>query len=277
VRRLANLTLPLLAVAFVVLGTSRAAVAAPAEPVGVEQADARTGRAERNAEEGAADETAITVGVPGDDASLSRTVIIILLLTVGALAPGILLLMTSFTRFVVVLALTRNGLGLQGIPPTQVLIGLALFMTFFVMGPVLGQVNERAIQPALAGRIDTSEAFSRGFEPLRTFMLERTDPSDLETFTGEADVVAGAPQEVPARVLIPAFAISELRKAFLIGFVIFVPFLVIDLVVSAVLMGLGMVMVPPIVISLPLKLLLFVLVDGWDLIVRSLMASAGGG
>ena len=195
----------------------------------------------------------------------------------GALAPGIVLLMTCFTRFVIVLSLTRNGLGLQGIPPTQVLIGLALFMTFFVMGPVFSQVNEDAIQPALAGKISTSEAFERGFEPLRAFMLERTDPSDLDTFASEASVDAATPQDVPARVLIPAFAISELRKAFLIGFLIFVPFLVIDLVVSAVLMGLGMVMVPPIVISLPLKLLLFVLVDGWALVVRSLMASAGGG
>lgn len=215
----------------------------------------------------------VGIEITSDDPALSRTVLIVLLLTVGSVAPAILLLMTSFTRYVVVLALARNGLGLQGIPPNQVLIGLALFMTFFTMGPVFSQVNERALQPALAGEIGTEAALERGFAPLRAFMLEHTDPEDLRMFLDASGTTATGPRDVPAGALVPAFVVSELRRAFTIGFLVFLPFLVIDLVVSSVLMSLGMVMVPPVVISLPLKLLLFVLVDGWGLIVGSLMSS----
>ncbi|HXF73251.1 MAG TPA: flagellar type III secretion system pore protein FliP [Actinomycetota bacterium] len=223
------------------------------------------------------DDPGVRLEVRSGDPTLSRTVLIILLLTVGSVAPAILLLMTAFTRFVVVLALTRNALGLQGIPPTQVLIGLALFMTFFAMGPVLDQVNREALQPALAGRISASQALERGFAPLRSYMLERTDPEDLRMFLGMSGAARLRSQgDVGASALVPAFVLSELRRGFAIGFVIFVPFLVIDLVVSAILTALGMFMVPPAVISLPLKLLLFVLVDGWGLVVRSVMASAGG-
>jgi flagellar biosynthetic protein FliP len=221
--------------------------------------------------------SSVAVRISSDAPALSRTVLIVLLLTIGAVAPAILLLMTSFTRYVVVLSLARNGLGLQGIPPNQVLIGLALFMTFFTMGPVFSQVNESALQPALEGRITTSTAIERGFAPLRAFMLEHTEPRDLRMFLHASGARPQGPREVPASALVPAFVISELRRAFMIGFLVFLPFLVIDLVVSSVLMSLGMVMVPPVVISLPLKLLLFVLVDGWGLLVSSLVTSVTGG
>ncbi len=248
--------------------------AAPPEPVRPEPPVVRPPRIEGVAPSPApegSDEVGIRIS--SDAPALSRTVLIILLLTVGSVAPAILLLMTSFTRYVVVLALARNGLGLQGVPPNQVLIGLALFMTFFTMGPVFSQVNERALQPALAGEIRTETALERGFAPLRAFMLDHTDPEDLRMFLEASGRTASGPRDVPAGALVPAFVISELRRAFTIGFLVFLPFLVIDLVVSSVLMSLGMVMVPPVVISLPLKLLLFVLVDGWGLIVGSLMSS----
>lgn len=219
----------------------------------------------------------VTVSVDSDDAALSRTVVIILLLTVGSVAPGLLLLMTAFTRFVVVLGLTKNAIGMQTIPPAQVLVGLALFLTFFVMSPIFGQINEEAVQPLLAGEIGQSEAFEVGFAPLREFMLEQTREDDLQLFVDLAGAEQPAnPDEVGATTLVPAFVISELRTAFVIGFVIFVPFLVIDLVVSAVLMSMGMMMLPPVFISMPLKLLLFVLVDGWSLVVGSLVASVNG-
>lgn len=219
----------------------------------------------------------VAISVDSDDPALSRTVVIILLLTVGSAAPGLLLLMTTFTRFVVVLGLAKNALALQTVPPAQVLIGLALFLTYFVMAPVLTQVNEQAVQPLLAGEIGQSEAIEVGFSPVRAFMLTQTRDSDLSLFmdlanTARPDTV----DDVPASTLIPAFVISELRTAFVIGFVVFVPFLVIDLVVAAVLMSMGMVMLPPVFISLPLKLLLFVLVDGWVLIVGSLVGSVNG-
>ena len=220
----------------------------------------------------------IGIDIKSDDPSLSRSVVLILLFTVGSVAPAILLLMTCFTRFIVVLSLARHALGLQTTPPTQVLIGLALFMTFFAMNPVLSEINDRALQPALAGEISTSTALSKGFEPLREYMLKQTKEDDLRLFTSLAsDSRPEDAEDVPASALIPAFVVSELRTAFLIGFVVFVPFLVIDLVVATALMSLGMVMVPPVVMSLPIKLLLFVLVDGWGLLVRSVLSSVTGG
>ena len=212
------------------------------------------------------------------DQSLSRTVVIVLLFGLASLAPAILLLMTSFTRFVVVLLLTRNALGLQGIPPNQVIIGLALFLTLFAMAPVVSKVNHQALQPALRGQIGWPEAAKKGYVPLQACMERQVKVEDVALFTN----VSGAPRpktvaDVPPRVLIPAYVLSELRRAFLIGFIVYVPFLVVDLVVSSGLMSLGMVMLPPVVISLPLKLLLFVLVDGWGLLVRSLLTGAKGG
>lgn len=219
----------------------------------------------------------IGISITSEQGGLSQTVIIILLLTVGAVAPGLLLLTTSFTRFAIVLGLTRNAIGVQTIPPSQVLLGLALFLTFFVMGPIFGAVNAEAVQPLLNGEIEQGEAMDKGFAPVREFMLAQTRPDDLELFMGLADAEKPeTPLDVPASTLIPAFVVSELRTAFVIGFVIFVPFLVIDLIVAAVLMSMGMVMLPPVFISLPLKLLLFVLVDGWALLVGSVVASVNG-
>jgi flagellar biosynthesis protein FliP len=222
----------------------------------------------------------ISVSVDGELAGegLSRTVTYVLMLTVAAVAPILLLLMTTFTRFIVVLGLAKNGLGLQTVPPAQVLVGLALFLSMFSMAPTFSQVNEDAIQPLLAGEMDTLEAAQAGFEPFRTFMLAQTREDDLALFVDlqQGDRPAD-PDEISPTTLVPAFVISELRTAFTMGFVVIVPFLVIDLVVAAVLMALGMVMLPPIFVSLPIKLLLFVLVDGWGLLSRSLVTSVVGG
>ncbi len=212
------------------------------------------------------------VTIDGDPA-LSRTVVVVLLLTIGSIAPGLLLLMTTFTRFVIVLGLAKNALALQTIPPSQVLVGLALFLTFFVMAPTFREANENGLQPLLAGELGQGEALQGAFDPFRRFMLAQTRPDDLELFIDLSGDEPAQPSDVAATTLIPAFVISELRTAFITGFVIFVPFLVVDLVVAAVLMSLGMVMLPPVFISLPLKLLLFVLVDGWVLIIGSLVGS----
>jgi flagellar biosynthesis protein FliP len=220
-----------------------------------------------------------TIGISIDsaDPAFSRTVMLVLLFTVGSVAPAILLLMTTFTRFVIVLALTKNALAVQTVPPAQVLVGLALFLSFFTMQPVLSTMNEQALQPVLAGEIEQGEAIAAAYEPLRDFMLAQTRQEDLRLFVSLSDAPRPASHaEVSAGTLIPAFVISELRAAFIIGFVIFIPFLVIDLVVAAVLMSMGMIMLPPVFISLPLKLLLFVLVDGWALIVGSLVTSVNG-
>ncbi len=212
-----------------------------------------------------------------DDPGLSQTVTTVLLLTVAAVAPMLLLLMTTFTRFVVVLGLARQGLGLQAVPPAQVLIGLALFLSLFSMQSTFSTLNEVAFQPLLAGEVDALEAAELGYEPMRDFMLAQTNDDDLRMFLDLADQPAPANQsDIGPTTLVPAFVISELRTAFTIGFVVFVPFLVIDLVVAAVLMSLGMVMLPPVFVSLPLKLLLFVLVDGWSLLSRSLVSSVIG-
>lgn len=268
----------LVCVATLVLGAGSAAAQEPPPPPGAnvpqlqEDADG-----DQPAVPDVPDVPDVNVSVTSDDEGLSRSVVIVLLLTIGSVAPGLLLLMTAFTRFVVVLGLTKQAIGLQTIPPSQVLVGLAMFLTFFVMSPVLSEVNDEAIQPLLAGEIEQGEAFERGFAPLRTFMLDQTRQEDLQLFVDLAgsDQPANA-EEVGATTLVPAFVISELRTAFVIGFVIFVPFLVIDLVVSAVLMSLGMMMLPPVFISMPLKLLLFVLVDGWALVVGSLVTSING-
>ena len=216
-------------------------------------------------------------GKNGEGSSSSQPLVIVLLLTVIALAPAMLILITSFTRIVIVLGLTRNALNLQGVPPNQVLIGLALFLTLFVMGPVFTKVNDQALQPFLKGKIEQGEAFERGLRPFRTFMFDHARESDVALFmklSGEEK--PKNEDDVPTTTLIPAFVISELRAAFLIGFVIFVPFLVIDMVTSAALMSMGMVMLPPVIISLPFKLLLFVVVDGWSLITTALVGSYGG-
>lgn len=211
------------------------------------------------------------------DDGLSQTVTTLLLLTIAAVAPALLMLMTTFTRFVVVLGLARQGLGLQAVPPAQVLVGLAVFLSLFSMSSTLEEVNQAAVQPLLAGEMDALEAAEAGYEPMRGFMLAQTDEDDLRMFLELQDAQdPSTPEEIGATTLVPAFVISELRTAFTIGFVVFVPFLIIDLVTAAVLMSLGMVMLPPVFVSLPLKLLLFVLVDGWSLLSRSLVGSVAG-
>lgn len=199
---------------------------------------------------------------------------ILFLLTVLSLAPAILMMVTSFTRIIVVFSFIRSALGLQQMPPNQVLIGVALFLTFFIMQPVYAQINQEAIQPYLNGQIDQEVAFEKGTQPLRDFMFKQVREKDLALFVNLSEVERPAVREdVPTHVLIPAFVISELKTAFQIGFLIYIPFLVIDMIVASVLMSMGMMMLPPVMISLPFKVLLFVLVDGWHLIVRSLVLS----
>lgn len=211
---------------------------------------------------------------PATTSALSNPVSLALLLGALSLLPAVLIMVTAFTRIVIVLGFTRSALGTQGVPPNQVLIGLALFLTLFVMGPVLKQVNDDAIQPMLHGQITQSQAYDRGIEPLRGFMFKQVRSQDLQLFVDLSGKGKPAnPKDVPTTTLIPAFIISELRTAFLIGFIVFVPFVVIDLVVSAALSAMGMAMLPPSLISLPFKLLLFVAVDGWYLLVSSLVRS----
>lgn len=223
------------------------------------------------------DVPAVSVTIDGAEGGLSSTVTLILLLTIGSLLPGLLLMATSFTRFIVVLGLTRNAIGIQTAPPTPVLIGIALFLTLFVMKPVLTEVYDEALQPLMDQEIELTEAYDRAYDPLRDFMLTQTRDDDLRLFLDLSnEVQPESPDEIGASVLVPAYVVSELRTAFVIGFVVFVPFLAIDLIVSTVLMALGMVMLPPTFISLPLKLLLFVLVDGWVLLIGSLVSSVNG-
>jgi flagellar biosynthesis protein FliP len=215
----------------------------------------------------------LSIGVDTGDSIESQPLTIVLVLTVVALAPTLLVLLTSFTRIIVVLGITRNALSLQGIPPNQVLIGLALFLSIFVMAPVLSEVNDEALQPMLDGELTEGEAFDVGLAPFKNFMLGQVREADLDAFIQMSGDEAESVDEVSMTTLIPAFVMSELRAGFIIGFLVFVPFLVIDIVVSATLMSMGMVMLPPVVISLPFKLLLFVIVDGWALLLPTLVAS----
>ncbi len=216
----------------------------------------------------------IQVDLGGITGKPSSSISIILALTVLSVAPALLLMCTCFTKVFVVLGLTRNALGLQGVPPNQVLAGLALFLSLFIMAPVLTQVNKDGVQPYLKGDKTQSQAFTDGVKPLQGFMVKRTRKEELALFTKVAkQQKPKSAAEVPLSTLVPAFVLSELKGAFIIGFIVFIPFLVIDLIVSASLMSMGMMMLPPVMISLPFKLLLFVLVDGWGLVVTSLVAS----
>ena len=199
---------------------------------------------------------------------------ILLLLTVVTLAPTLLVLLTSFTRIVIVLSFVRTALATQQVPPTQVLVGLALLLTFFVMHPVIEDINKTALQPYLANKISQPVALERAAKPLRTFMFKQTREKDIAlfySFTKEPRPAAQA--DVPTYVLVPAFVISELKTAFQIGFAIYIPFIIIDMVVASVLLSMGMMMIPPVIISLPFKILIFLLVDGWNLTVAALFAS----
>lgn len=206
--------------------------------------------------------------------TLATTVQIALLLTILSIAPGILILMTCFTRIIIVLSFVRQGLATQSTPPNQVLIGLALFMTFFIMAPVIQDVYESAYVPLSAGEVTGEEALQAAIVPIKEFMAQHTREKDLALFMGYGGYDKPETlEDVPITALIPAFAISELKTAFQIGFLIFVPFLVIDMIVASVLMSMGMMMLPPVMIALPFKVLLFVLVDGWYLVVQSLLIS----
>ena len=208
----------------------------------------------------------------GGDAAVSLQ--IIFLLTILSLAPSILIMMTSFTRIVVVLSFLRTAMGTQQMPPNQLMIGLSLFLTFFVMAPVWERVNDEAIQPLIEEEIPYKEALDRGMEPMREFMMKQTRQQDMALFVRLARISQPRNREdIPNSVLIPSFIIGELRLAFQIGFILFIPFLVIDLVVASILLSMGMMMLPPIMVSLPFKILLFVLVDGWNLVVQSLVSS----
>lgn len=214
-----------------------------------------------------------TPGVDGSQ-TYSLSVQTLLLLTMMSFLPAMLLMMTGFTRIIIVLGLLRNALGSGMSPPNSVLIGLAMFLTFFAMSPVFDQIYEQAYQPLSAGTITFDQAMETGIKPLKTFMLHQTRDADLSLFANMASVgELQSAQDVPLRILVPAFVTSELKTAFQIGFTIFIPFLIIDLVVASVLMALGMMMVPPVTISLPFKLMLFVLADGWHLLLGSLARS----
>ena len=213
-------------------------------------------------------------GTNPDGSKPSSSLVIVLGLTILSVAPALLLLCTAFTKIFMVLGITRNALGLTSMPPNQVLAGLALFLTMFVMGPTVSAVNQQGVQPYLKGQKTQTQAFDAGVKPLRDFMWKTTRPDEV----GLMVKLAGQKQpkdkdDVQLTTLIPAFVLSELRAAFIIGFVIFIPFLLIDMVVSASLMSLGMMMLPPVTVSLPFKLLLFVLVNGWGLILTALVAS----
>jgi flagellar biosynthetic protein FliP len=225
---------------------------------------------------GRPDGPTVSVNLDGLTDKPSNSLVTILALTLLSVAPAIILTCTSFTKILVVLGLTRNALGLQQSPPNQVLAGLALFLSLFIMAPVLSAVNDAGVQPYLHGDKTTSQAWDDGIEPLRTFMLDNTDDDELMLLTSVAErEEPKSRDDVPLSTLVPAFVLSELKDAFIIGFIIFIPFLVIDIVVSGALMALGMMMMPPVMVSLPFKLLLFVLVDGWALVIRALVGSYG--
>ncbi len=214
----------------------------------------------------------LSVTISGDNGQLNSTLRILITLTLIALAPTLIIMLTSFTRIIIVLHFTRNALNTQSAPPNQVMIGLALFLTFFIMNPILVKINQEALQPLDAGTITQEEALEKGMAPLREFMYRQTQVKDVKMFMD----IAGEEwtddlDAIPTEVLIPSFIVSELRTAFIIGFVIYIPFIVIDMVVASALMSMGMMMLPPTTISLPFKILLFVLADGWNLVIGNLV------
>jgi flagellar biosynthetic protein FliP len=226
--------------------------------------------------QGPSNNPSFTVQLDNMSGKPSESLVILLGLTLISLLPAILLTCTSFTKVLVVLGLTRNALGLQQTPPNQVLAGLALFLSLFIMAPVASQMYDDGIKPYLDGEVSQSQGWDDTIAPLRSFMLDHTGDEEIATLTKVADrEMPKNEDDVPLSTVIPAFILSELKAAFIIGFVIFIPFLVIDIVVSAALMSLGMMMMPPVMVSLPFKLLLFVLVDGWGLIIGAIVGSYG--
>ncbi|MGD9156972.1 MAG: flagellar type III secretion system pore protein FliP [Desulfobacteraceae bacterium] len=218
----------------------------------------------------------LTLGVEQADSpeKVSTLLQVLFLLTVLSLAPAIIVMMTSFTRFAIVLSLVRHALGTQQMPPNQIIVGLALLLTFFLMTPVFNQINNEALQPYLAEEITQKEALDKALKPIRAFMLKQTRKKDLGLFIDIAKLdKPNNYDEIPTIVLLSSFVISELKTAFQIGFVIYIPFLVIDMVVASVLLSMGMMMLPPFMVSLPFKLMLFVLIDGWNILIGSMIKS----
>lgn len=271
-RLLLGLFLALLPGATVLFGQTPA-------PVGAELAavvtPANTPAASNTAAAPAANPLRLNINLEGGEKPMQMSVAvqIVLLMTLLSVAPSLMLLMTCFTRLVIVLGFVRTALGVPSAPSNQIIVGLALFLTFFIMGPVFDRVNEEALKPYLDGKLTQNEALDRATIPVKEFMLRQTRMRDLEYFLELGGYGPTAVKDLPMRVVIPAFVISELQTAFQMGFLLFLPFLVIDFLVGSVLMALGMMMMPPNVVSLPFKLLLFVLVDGWHLIVKSLVQS----
>ncbi|MDY2591105.1 MAG: flagellar type III secretion system pore protein FliP [Agathobacter sp.] len=213
----------------------------------------------------------ISIQYNNDSGSISTPVRMLLVLTVLTLAPSILILMTSYTRIIIVLHFVRTAIGTQSTPPNQVLVGLALFLTGFIMWPTFQQINTEAIKPLDEGKINTEQFIEKAEEPLREFMYGQTQTKDLSLFVSMSDEKYESYEDVPFMTLVPAFILSELRTAFILGFLIYIPFIVIDMVVASVLMSMGMMMLPPTTISIPFKVLLFILADGWDLIIGNLV------
>lgn len=230
---------------------------------------------EGDAEDGEENSNLISIGIAGGDgSSLASVLQILLVLTIIALAPSILIMLTSFTRIIIVLHFVRSAVGTQTVPPNQVLIGLAVFLTFFIMGPTFNEINNNAIIPLSNNEITAEEAFEAAEVPLREFMLAQTSDKDLKTFCDIAQLEnLESYDDIPLTVVIPSFIISELRIAFIIGFLIYLPFIVIDMVVASTLMSMGMMMLAPTIISLPFKVLLFVMADGWNLVIGSLVST----
>lgn len=216
------------------------------------------------------------LGIANSSETMTGSVQLIVLLTILSILPSILIMTTSFTRIVIVLSLVRNALGMQQSPPNQVIIGISLFLTFFIMSPVISEVKTNAYDPFIAGEITQEVALENAEKPLREFMLRQTYNKDLNMFMSMAKMEPPETyDEIPIETIVPAFITSELKRAFQMGFFIYIPFIVIDMVVASVLMSMGMMMLPPVMISLPFKLMLFILVDGWDLIIKTLVSSFG--
>ncbi|MCD6472508.1 flagellar type III secretion system pore protein FliP [Candidatus Aerophobetes bacterium] len=216
----------------------------------------------------------INVGKADQSHERSFALQILFLLTILSLAPAFIIMVTSFTRIIVILSLLRNALAINQLPPNQVLIGLALFLTFFIMTPTWVQIKDKALEPYIKGEINQQQAWEEGIKPIREFTLRQTRKKDLALFVNLSKIEEPkGTEEIPTYVIIPAFIISELKTAFQIGFIVYLPFLIIDIVIASVIMSMGMFMLPPVMISLPFKLLLFVLVDGWDLVINSVITS----
>jgi len=218
----------------------------------------------------------LNIGTANTSEDVSTTLQILLLMTILSLAPSILIMTTSYLRLIIVFHFLKTALGTQSMPPSQLLAGIALFVTFFIMQPTFSRINDEALQPLMNGQIKVEDALDKGVQPLREFMLKNVRDEDIALFVDMANIEMPATRiELPTYILLPAFAISELRAGFIIGFFIFIPFIMVDMIIASILLSMGMMMIPPMMISLPFKILLFILIDGWSLIIGSVVRSFG--